>query len=154
MKKISKKLLSCALAVLCILSCFIMPASAATSAQFGSSSYCQVTIADSLIKKSGKQYATVKLSTYSMGGKFNSGGKVVVTLKDEKNRVIWSGMKKGGDTLKLGDDHRVYRIYVKVYYEPATGGIFRRTFINGNNFTNSGKCNTWKITNPKNCTIK
>lgn len=154
MKKRLVKMLACILTVMCVLSYFAVPASAATSARFGNNSYCQVTISDKLINKRGRQYAKVKLKTYSLTGWWNSGGKVWVTLKDQNNNVIWSGVKRGGDTLKLGDDHKIYKIYISVYNEPVRGGIFRRSIINGNNFSNSGKCNTWTISNAKDCKIK
>ena len=132
----------------------IIKVQAATSAKFSSSgSYCEVRINQSLINKKGRQYATVKLKTYDLSG-WSSGAKVVVTLKDARGNTIWSGVKKATCTLQLGDDHSVYRIYVKPYQEAVTGNIFQQSFIAGNNFTNLGKCVTWKISNNKNCTIQ
>ena len=107
----------------------------------------------SLINKRGRQYATVKLSTYDLLG-WSSGAKVVVTLTDYSGNVIWSGVKKATCTLKLGDDHTIYRIYVQPYQEVSSGNIFKRTIIDGNNFENQGKCVTWKVSNNKNCTIR
>lgn len=154
MKKTAKKLVACVLTVICIMAYVQVPAFAATSAKFGSSSYCQVTISNKLIQKRGKQYAKVKINTYSMVGRFNNGAKVQVTMRDERNRVIWSGVKKGGDTLKLGDDHRVYRISLKPYEQPVKGNMFQRSIISGNNFTNGGKCYKWSFCNAKDCTIR
>lgn len=128
-------------------------ASAATTGKTGSSTYCTVRINQSLINKRGKQYAKVTLKTYSMGGWFNTGAKVRFTLKDVNGRYITSWIGKGGDTLKLGDDHRIYRIYVSYYNEPAKGGIFSRSITSGNNFINTGKACTWKASNAKDCKI-
>lgn len=125
-----------------------LTASAVTTARVGASSYCTVNISNTLLNKKGTQYATVKLKTYDMTGWFNTGAKVRVTLKDEKGRYICSWTAKGGDTLKLGDDHRTYRIYVDYYSNP--GGNF---ITQGNNFINTGSSYKWKISNAKNCSI-
>lgn len=153
MRKMVKRITIFALTLVMALSCFVLPANAATSAKFGTNSYCTVRISQSLLNKKGKQNATVKLYTYSMGGSVNSGGKVIVTLRDENGKLIWSGQKKGGDTLYLGDDHQVYRIYVSVYNEPVKNNILSKTITGGNNFTNSGKCYKWQICKANNCSI-
>lgn len=121
---------------------------AATEEYFGTSKYCTAKISQSLINKKGKQYATVKLKTYDMLGWMNSKAKVKITLKDGNGRYITSWVGKGGDTLKLGDDHSVYRIYVDYYDKPGNGVITQ-----GNNFTNRGKSYKWKFSNAKNCKI-
>lgn len=127
-----------------------MTASAATSAKTSSSSsYCTVNISQSLINRKGKQYATVKFKTYDMTGWWNTGAKVRITLRDGNGRYITSWIAKGGDTFKLGDDHRTYRIYVSYYDNPENNFISQ-----GNNFTNMGSAYKWTITNPKNCTIR
>lgn len=127
-----------------------MTASAATSAKTSSSSsYCTVNISQSLINKKGKQYATVKFKTYDMTGWWNTGAKVRITLRDGNGRYITSWIAKGGDTFKLGDDHRTYRIYVSYYDNPGNNIISQ-----GNNFTNLGSAYKWKISNAKNCTIR
>lgn len=121
---------------------------AATSARTNSSAYCTVRISQSLLYKKGKQYATVKIKTYDMTGWYNTGAKVKITLRDGNGRYICSWIGKGGDTLKLGDDHSVYRIYVSYYDNPG------KTIISqGNNFTNFGVSYKWTISNPKNCAI-
>jgi len=125
-----------------------LTASAATSAKTSSSSYCTVKISQSLINKKGKQYATVKFKTYDMAGWWNTGAKVRITLRDGNGRYVTSWIAKGGDTFKLGDDHRTYRIYVSYYDNPGRGIISQ-----GNNFTNLGSAYKWKISNAKNCTI-
>lgn len=152
-KKIFTFILTLAM-ILSILPASTLDVSAATSAKTSSSSYCTVKISQSLLNKRGKQYAKVKIKTYDMLGWYNTGAKVRITLRDgNTNRYICSYVAKGGNTLKLGDDHRSYRIYVDYYDEPVTGGIFARTFKAGNNFTNTGSCHKWKISNPSNCTI-
>lgn len=134
---------------------FVLPASAATQAKFNSKNYCEVKISQSLINKRGKQYATVKLKTHSQfPSSWNSGGKVVVTMRDQYGRYIWSGQVKGGTTLKLGDDHPIYRLYVSVYNEPVSGSIWKRSIAGANNFDNLGKCVSWSFSNAKNCTIR
>ena len=152
-----KKLLSLILALVLTISAIpalSTPVSAATSGKRDSSTYCYVRISDSLINKSGRQYATVKLKTYDGLGWWNTGAYVTVTLRDgATNAFICSFVAKGGETLKLGDDHRSYRIYVGRYEEPITGGIISRTIVGGNNFSNLGNSVTWKVTNPKNCGI-
>lgn len=127
-----------------------MTAFAATSAKTSSSSsYCTVNISRSLINKKGKQYATVKFKTYDMTGWWNTGAKVRITLRDGNGRYITSWIAKGGDTFKLGDDHRTYRIYVSYYDNPGKNFISQ-----GNNFTNLGSAYKWKISNAKKCTIR
>lgn len=121
---------------------------AATSAKTDSSAYCTVRISQSLINKRGKQYATVKIKTYDMTGWYNTGAKVRITLRDGNGKYICSWIGKGGDTLKLGDDHSVYRIYVSYYNNPGNNFISQ-----GNNFTNLGASYKWKISNAKNCNI-
>ncbi len=148
-----KKLFALLMAVMLFSSVFALPAMAVTQSQFNNGDYCEVRIDQKLLNKRGKQYAKVKLQTYNSSNAtgWKTSGKVVVTMRDENGNYIWSGTKKGGDTLKLGDDHSVYRIYVSVYEEPVKG-IFG--FIaQGNNFKNRGKCVSWKFLNEKNCSI-
>ena len=155
MKRILKKMV-CIVLVLTIIfaEMQMITVQAATKSKFSSSdSYCLVKIDQSLRDKKGYQYATVQLKTYDKLG-LSSGAKVIVTLTDTQGNVIWSGIKKATCTLKLGDDHRAYRIYVKAYEEPVKGNIFEQTIISGNNFENLGKCVTWKISNNKKCTIQ
>ena len=61
---------------------------------------------------------------------------------------------RGGDTLKLGDDHKVYRIYVSPYNEPAKNNIWSKTITGGSNFENLGKCYKWVVTDAKICSTK
>lgn len=126
---------------------------AATSASFDSNSYCTATISQKLMKNTKYKTATVKITTYDLRGKKTS-GKVSIRLTDGKGNYIGTYTKKSGDTIKLGNDHSSYRIYISAYKEPLTGGIISQTIKSGNNFTNLGKCVTWKVTNNKNCSIK
>jgi len=147
MKKICK-LLS---VLLIIIISFTSQTFAATSAKFNSNGYCTVTISQNLMQKKNYKTATVKILTYDGLGK-KSSGNINVKLTDGRGNYIGTYKKKGGDTIKLGNDHSSYRIYITAYQEPVTG-IFG--FIkSGNNFTNLGKCVTWKVTNNKNCSIK
>lgn len=114
-------------------------------AETGSKNSCVVRIDDSLINKKGKQNAKVKLQTYC--GNKSTNGKVVVTLKDMSGKIIWQGVKKGGDTLKLGDDHAAYQISVQSY-DSGSGVI-----ADGNDFINLGKTGNWGLTNCKNCSL-
>ena len=146
-----KRILTVVLAltmVVSMLSVATLTASAATSATTSSSAYCTVNISQSLLNKPGLQYATVKFKTYDMTGLWNTGAKVCITLRDGNGKYITSWIAKGGDTFKLGDDHRTYRIYVSYYDNPGKNFISQ-----GNNFTNLGSSYKWKITNAKNCTI-
>ena len=154
MGKHLKRLLAVFCALVTAVSICIMPASAVTSAEFSANRYCEVNISQKLLDKKGTQYASVKVKTYSRGGQFNNSAKIVVTLKDNKNRVIWKGQMRGGDTLKLGDDHKVYRIYVSPYNEPAKNNIWSKTITGGSNFENLGKCYKWVVTDAKNCSTK
>ena len=123
-------------------------AHAATSAKTESSAYCTVKISQSLLSKKGKQYATVKIKTYDMTGWCNTGAKVKITLRDGNGKYICSWIGKGGDTLKLGDDHSAYRIYVSYYDNPGNNFISQ-----GSNFTNMGASYKWTVSDAQNCSI-
>lgn len=110
------------------------------SAKIGSGC-CVVKVDSSLINKSRKQYATVKLNVYN--GKKTTSGYVLVTLTDMAGNIIWSGKKCGGDTLKLGDDYSAYKIYVS-RYDSGSGVI-----SGGNDFINAAN-DSWSISNVKN----
>lgn len=126
------------------------PAEAVRQSSFDyPNNFCTVTISDQLLNKRGKQYAKVTLLVKDIGGRKNN-GKVDIIMTDEHGRPIWSGVKNGGVTLNLGDDHRIYRIYVRKHYD---GGDNPNFIQQGNNFTNRGKCVTWEFVNEKNCRI-
>ena len=112
-----------------------------------------VEISDKLINKRGTPDANVEIHITDMMGWKNS-GKVRVTLCDQYNNYITSFTTKGGSTIKLGDDHRVYHIYIDTYNEPLSKNWFWRIINMGNNFENDGKTVNWKITNAKNGTIR
>ena len=148
-----KKLFALLMTVIVFSTMFALPAMAVTKSRFNSGDYCTVRIDQKLLNKRGKQYAKVKLQTYNSENatSWKTSGKVVVTMRDENGDYIWSGVKTGGDTLKLGDDHSIYRIYVSVYDEPVEG--FFGFIARGNNFKNRGKCVSWRFLNEKNCSI-
>ncbi len=149
-----KKILSLLLMLSLILSVFFVEnVFAATSAYFSSNNYCTATISQKLMQNTKYKTATVKITTYDSRGKKTS-GKISIKLTDGKGNYIGTYTKKSGDTIKLGNDHSSYRIYISAYNEPVTGGIFSRTIKSGNNFINSGKCITWKVTNNKNCSVR
>ena len=133
-----------------IFSASLNSAEAVTKASFDDTNgFCTVSISDALINKRGYQYATVKLKTYDVLG-WSSNGKMDIIMTDENGNHIWSGVKTSGVTLKLGDDHRVYRIYVRAHMD---GGDNPNTFQKANNWTNKGGLVTWEFTNAKNCRI-
>ncbi len=149
-----KRILSAILALVMMLSTiFSANAFAATSASFSSNNYCTATISQKLMQSTKYKQATVKITTYDLCGKKTS-GKISIKLTDGKGNYIGTYTKKSGDTIKLGNDHSSYRIYISAYNEPVTGGIISRSIKSGNNFTNLGKCVTWKVTNNKNCSIR
>lgn len=47
-----------------------------------------------------------------------------------------------------------YIIKVTPHSEPVRGSFLRKRIIEGNNFTNLGKCYRWSFSNPKNCTLR
>lgn len=116
-------------------------------ADTGSGNYCIVRIDDSLMYKKGKQKAKIKLSTYSPNGKKSTNGKVVVTLRDMSGKYIWSGVKKGGDTIKLDDGNYIYKVYISNY---DSGDNF---IDNGNDFVNVGKTAEFGITAKSGCSL-
>lgn len=146
-----KRILSVVLTLLMVFSMIpsaSLTAHAATSAKTEPSAYCTVEISQSLLNKKGKQYAKVKIKTYDMAWWYNTGAKLRITLRDGNGKYICSWIGKGGDTLKLGDGHSVYRIYVSYYNNPVNNFISQ-----GNNFTNLGASYKWTISNAKNCSI-
>lgn len=92
---------------------------AATSGKTGTDLYCSVKISDKLLKKPGRQYATVKIKTGTLWNIWNTGRYCKVTLRDGSDRYICTFNAKGGSKLKLGDDHTAYRIYVDYVDNPS-----------------------------------
>ena len=149
-----KKFLSLILTVVLLLSLFLSQnVFAATSARFGGNDYCSVTISKSLMQSKKYKTATVKITSHDLTGK-KSSGKLSITLTDEKGNYIGTYTKKSGDTIKLGNDHSGYRIYISAYMEPENGGFVSTVLNRSANFKNSGKCQTWKVSNNKNCSIR
>ena len=149
-----KKLLS-VLLILSLMSSmfFVENVFASTSASFSSNNYCTATISQNLMQSKKYKTATVKITAYDLSGK-KTNGKISIKLTDGNGNYIGTYKKKSGDTIKLGNDHSSYRIYISAYNEPVTGGIISQSIKSGNNFINLGKCVTWKVSNNKNCSIK
>lgn len=137
-----------------MLTMFAVPSFAATSGKVNSSTYCTVQISDKLLSKPGLQYAKVKINITDMLGWWGNSAKIRVTLRDQWGGYITSWVTKGGTTIKLGDDHRIYRIYIEVYNEPIKDNMWSRVVTAGDNFLNTGSAVNWKITNAKNCSIR
>lgn len=138
--------------VLVIFSLLTLPTFAVTSARFGSNQYCKVTISQKLMASKKYKTASVKLNTYNTFGK-KSSGDINVTLTDGNGKYIGTYKKKGGATIKLGNDHSSYRIYISAC-EKAEGGLIETIIARSYNSRNRYECCTWQVTNNKDCTIK
>lgn len=147
MKNIILSILTLTLLVSSLLS---MPVYATTSASFGTNNYCTVSLSGELTNSKKYKTATVKITTYDLFNKKTS-GVINVKLTDGNGRYIGTYKKKSGDTIKLGNDHSSYRIYVSEYNAKKT---FLGIFSSSRNFINSGKCATWKVSNNKKCIIR
>lgn len=125
-------------------------AEAATKASFDNgNAFCTVRINQNLLDKKGKQYATVTLRTYDVLG-HGSKGQMEIIMRDENGNHIWSGIRNSGVKLKLGDDHHIYRIYVRKH---SAGGNNPNWKQQGDNFINNGALQSWEFTNANNCSI-
>ena len=111
---------------------------AATRGRTMDKTYCTVKISQKLLNKSGRQYASVKLNTGTGWNIFSTGRPIKVTLRDGQGRYICSWTAKGGDKIRLGDDHSEYRICLD--YASGEWDVVGNTY-------------KWKITSPKDCTI-
>lgn len=132
MKKVTKTLA----AILClsiIFSCFAINTFAATSGSMGNN-YCTVNL-------TSNKNATVKIKVWG-AAPFGSNSTHIV-LTDGNGRWLCEWDLKDcywGKTIKLGSDHKTYRIYCKYYTSNGTHGI--------------GQASKWKVYSPNNCTIK
>ena len=118
-------------------------AEADTKGSFGNEGqFCTATINQDLWDQRNKKYkcAYVNLNIYQMGGKVNNWRKIEITMRDENNNIIWQGIHIGGK-LKLGNDHRVYKIYVRDHKRPSN-------FAPG-----SVDCQNWEITAISGCSV-
>ena len=90
--------------------------------------------------------AKIKIHTYNQSGKETS-GEVHIILKDVNGRKISEFDAKSGDTLKLGDDHGIYRVYIskKRYPNSFSGQV--------SDMNNTPKCYHWAIECTKNCHV-
>lgn len=98
----------------------------------------------SLNKNSGNAY--IKIYTYDAMG-YKSSGQVHITLRDWNGKWICEFDAKSGDSLKLGNDHSQYRVYIAKKQYPNT------IIGNGDDFINVGKCQSWAINCTSNCYI-
>ena len=106
---------------------------AATSGSIGNGE-CTARISQSLLNQRSYKTATVRLNLKAYG-RNASNAVVYVVMRDERGNVIWEGNHSGG-TLKLGNDHAVYRISI---HNPRGVGPLAQE---------------WSISNEKGCTIE
>lgn len=134
----------------------------------GYTASCSYTVSSNSTTATGsfsnkKAYTTVRLNAGVSAGYITinsydglglkTSAKLHVCLTDYNGNWICEFNTTSGTKLKLGNDHREYRVYVSPgHYD--TNGSFWKTVINGGNkFTNDGKCVTWKLTANSNCYI-
>jgi hypothetical protein len=93
--------------------------------------------------KKGLQNGKVKIQTYDILG-FKSSAKVHVMFLDLDGNWVCEFDAKSGDTLKLGNDHEGYQIFLT----PRSG------LSQPANFINVGKCVSWSVTAKSNCSVE
>lgn len=99
--------------------------------------------------------AYVHIYTYNKNGK-KTKGELHIILKDEKGNLVWEGDVKSGTKLRLGNDHKEYRVYVsKKEYHSTGDDILSKVISSGNNFLklgeNENNCCYWAINTKKDC---
>ena len=108
-----------------VLSCF-----ASDSNNFTQNTFVTVKVDESLIMTEGQQFASVKVVTHDIdNNKWNTGGRVIVTLYSTNGENLWTGIKNGGDYIRLSDEHSMYRINLQIYQEEETGKEAKTTII-------------------------
>ena len=85
--------------------------------------------------KDRSKSASVKINVYEARRPLENKSVVIVTMRDEHGNSIWQGEQRGGYTLNLGNDHRVYQIIIS-----KTGDTF-----------NQIKSTQWSISSNNNC---
>lgn len=106
---------------------------AATSGSVGKGE-CTARISQNLLNQRSYKTATIRLNLTAFGR--NASNAVVhIVMRDEYGNVIWQGDHSGG-TLKLGNDHAVYRISI---YDPESVGALAQE---------------WSISEERGCTIE
>ena len=133
--------------------------------QDGRSSSVKITVSSTNKWKTGnfdsgytaKGYTTVRLNANSGNGKIKiytydglggkSSGEVHITLRDLNGKWICEFDTKSGSTLNLGNNYGQYRVYIakKKYSNSVIG--------QGDDFINTGKCQSWGIECISNCYI-
>ena len=130
-----------------VLSCF-----ASDSNNFTQNTFVTVKVDESLIMTEGQQFASVKVVTHDIdNNKWNTGGRVIVTLYSTNGENLWTGIKNGGDYIRLSDEHSMYRINLQIYQEEETGNVFTRNIIRSQNNDNYQKCCYWSLEEFANC---
>lgn len=100
--------------------------------------------------------AYVRIYTYNRKGK-KTKGEMHIVLRDEKGNWVWEGDIKSGAKLKLGNDHKAYRIYItKKEYDTTVGNLsISQIKKAGDNFVkigeNADNCHYWAINAKTNC---
>ena len=132
----------------CGLSC-MKSVEATTAASFSDrGAYCTAILDDILMRQRGRKYASVKLFVKNAQN-IQFGATVDITMLDQHGNHIWSGTKNAGlwgVKLQLGNDHSVYKIYVRVHEYPGGNADPR-------NIDNGGRCKTWEIAYADKCRI-
>ena len=100
-----------------------------------------------------KKAGYIKVYSYDKTGRKTSGD-IHITLRDNRGRWICEFDTTSGTKLKLGNDHSLYRVYVaKKQFFPKKNTLAQRTWADGKNFENDGKCQMWAINTTANCYI-
>ena len=144
MKKIISSLLIAAM--LLTVMCFDVVA-ASDWLETGSDSYYNVTLNSSIANSIWKRYAKVRLKTRNSVDKRESNARVHVKITDQYNNWLSEFDSKGGETLKLGNDHSGYRIYVSYYKSNGSWWDAADAFVD------QGGSGEWRAVASSNCTV-
>ncbi len=112
-----------------------------------SNEYYQIVLDANLMSQSTMKYATAKLCVYNQLGIKNS-GKVHVLITDDNGKWLSEFDTTGNSTLKFGNDHRIYNMYVR-YYRYSGNNLIEQA----NAWSNMGSTVTWNLTNNNSCFI-
>ena len=86
-------------------------------------------------KKGKLQSGKIKIYTYNSLTGWKTSGKIHVTLRDTNGRWICEFDTTSGATLKLGNDHAAYRVYIAK----------KKMKNSADDFINVGNCGYWAI---------
>lgn len=101
----------------------------------------------------GISSGSITIETYDKLG-LRTNTNIHVTLCDSNGKWICEFNTTSGTKLNLGNDHSQYRVYVAEGYYNTDGSFWNAVINGGNNFINSGKSVTWKLTCKSNCYIR